>query len=192
MNTKFEYRPEKQITALCLDDPYLWLSYKRRSDFCHLHQVEASSPDVKLVDIELDVDEITSLCISGDYLYVGMEDDIYLAKQIHKTTTSTATWINLPAGITEKVVDIVADSNYIYFLIAGSPTKIVIIQKSDLSYITTISLTKSGTLVENAKKIDIDFNGDIWVVSNLSTTSVLTKVFLLSGLFYDFTSWTLS
>ena len=113
--------------------------------------------------------------------------------RFNKINQNIYTYIIKPVDVDEQAIDLVIDNSYLNLLIPGEYSglnaKIIRYNKSNLSYIETIELLKSGYIIKNAKKIDIDNMGVMWVISEVDPI-IFVKIYYDNG--WDFTSYELS
>ena len=194
MKNKYSFTGEQKITATLVDGDYIWISFYGVSNNCALYKSSKFNPNIKYWDVDITADEVTSIIDGTGYIYVSLDDSLYMGAVVNKTTPSIIFYYSIPLGVTEKAIDLIDDDNYIYFLTpginSGTNAKIVKYDKSTGEFIETIDLAKTGDVVENASKIDIDIDGNLWVVSELNSTPILTKVYYDSG--WNFSSTVLS
>jgi len=118
-----------------------------------------------------------------------VDDVTYLGAKVTKDNPSEISYFIIAGGINEKSIDLINDSTYIYFLTPGIETgensKIVKYNKISRVYVETIDLVT----VFNAKKIDIDGSGNIFVVTDNDPIE-LVKVWFDS--FWQYQIFTLS
>lgn len=194
MKNKFIFTGEERITSTLVDGDYIWIAFLGLSNACALYKSSKFSPEIKYWDVDIIGDEVTGIIDDTSSLYVSLDDATSIGAQINKTIPSSITYYIKDLGITEKAIDLIDDVDYIYFLIpgieSGTNAKIAKYNKSSRAFVETIDLTKPGDTVENASKIDVDGSGNLWVVSELNSTPILTKVWYDSG--WDFSSTILS
>ena len=190
MKTNYLFTDENRITATLVSDYYIWITFFGEDNICSLYKSSCFDPNIVYWDVDVTGDEITSLTQDTTYLYGALDDVVNIGAKITQLTPTTITYFIKDVGITEKAIDIIIDTSYVYFLTpgvdSGTNAKIVKYNKSTRAYIETIDLST----VTNAKKIDIDNSGNLWVVSDEDSIPVLTKVWF-SGT-WQFSSTTLS
>jgi len=185
MKNKYSFTGEQKITATLVDGDYIWICFFGVSNSCALYKSSKFNPNIKYWDVDIAADEVTAIIDGLGYIYVSLDDSLYMGAVVNKTTPSAISYYSIPLGVIEKAIDLIADDNYIYFLTpginSGTNSLIVKYNKLTLDFIETIDLSKSGEIIENASKIDIDGLGNLWVVSELNSTPILTKVWYDSG-----------
>jgi hypothetical protein len=175
MKSKYLFSGEQKITAQLVSGDYIWLAFEGVSSLCALYKSSVFNPNTRYWDVDVIGDEITFLHEDATYLYASLDHTTYIGAKITKSFPSTIAYFTKDAGILEEAVDLVDDTTYIYFLtpgiISGENAKIAKYNKSTRAFVETIDLTT----VFNAKKIDIDYHGVLWVQSELDSTPILTK-----------------
>lgn len=191
-NLRFEYSSDKQITAIAVQEVgnFLWLAFAQNSaGNCIIEKEFAFKPDQTFFSLERSVDKIVSFSIDANNLYVAYNDSTLLGEIISLSNplTSTTT-IARPGGLTENPVDVEVDGTDLWYLIPGdaSGTNSSII-RYNLSGVfqETVDLSKSGTIINNAKSFSIDSNSDIWIVT-FTSPAQLVRVFEISGGIFEF------
>jgi hypothetical protein len=192
MKTNFTFPGKGRITALFQEGIYLWVAFFGADELCEFCKCDYRNPDSIYFSLNVTVSEITNLLDDSTYIYFSCDSEVYCAGRISKINPlTTYKYVAVPAGIIEKTIDLVYDSTYIYLLTpgvaSGTNAKIIKLNKTTLAYIETINLSD----VNNAAHIDIDVDGNLWILSNLvTTTPVITKVYY-SGT-WQYTNYTLS
>jgi len=185
MKNKYSFTGEQKITATLVDEDYLWICFYGVSNRCALYKASKFNPNIKYWDVDIAADEVTGIIDDTSYLYLSLDDSLSMGAVVNKVTPSTITYYSIPLGVTEKAIDLINDETYMYFLTpginSGTNSQIIKYNKSTLDFIEIIDLSKSGEIIENASKIDIDGVGNLWVVSELNSTPILTKVWYDSG-----------
>jgi len=185
MKNKYSFTGEQKITATLVDEDYLWICFYGVSNRCALYKSSKFNPNIKYWDVDISADEVTAIIDDTSYLYLSLDDSVSMGAMVNKVTPSTIAYYSIPAGVTEKAIDLIDDETYIYFLTpgieSGANSQIIKYDKSTLNFVEIIDLAKSGEIIENASKIDIDGLGNLWVVSELNSTPILTKVWYDSG-----------
>jgi len=182
---------ESEITSMVTDQSgYLWLGFKQdASGNCAFKKVSASNPLQKYFDIDLDVSEIKKGFIFSSYIYVALSDSSLIGKRFSLLNPLTSnSEFNIPSGITEAPVDILAHGLYVYFLIPGNTSgtnaKICVFEL-DGTYSETIDLTT----ITNAKSFTINTTtSEIWLVT-YSSPSKYVRVYQLSGGVWTYTAF---
>lgn len=183
---------EKNITAFVIDESspgFIWIAFaKDASNICHLKKVSVYNPLQIYFDLELEVDEIKKLYISGTAIYLALDDSSYIGYKYSLTNPlSSYSALNLPAGITEAPVDLIISGSYIYYLIpgisSGTNTKIVKTTTSG-TFVETIDLST----IHNAYSFVMDDNEDFWIATYESPTTI-ARVYQTSGGSYTYTTY---
>ena len=194
MKNKYSFTGEQKITATLVDEDYLWICFYGVSNRCALYKSSKFNPNIKYWDVDISADEVTAIIDGTGYIYLSLDDSLYMGAIVNKTTPSTISYYSIPLGVTEKAIDLINDIDCVYFLTpginSGTNSLIVKYNKSTGEFIEIIDLSKSGEIIENASKIDIDIDGNLWVVSELNSTPILTKVWYDSG--WNFSSTVLA
>lgn len=177
MKSKYQFLNKPKITATFVDGDYLWIAFEGEDGESSLYKVSLYNPKLIYWELEVTADKINFLIDDATYVYLAIDDDTYIGEKISKTSpSSTYYYFTKPIGITEGAIDLVDDTTFVYFLIpgviSGTNAKICKFNKSTRAFVETIDLP----LVNNAKKIDIDYKGYLWVISDLDTTPKITKV----------------
>ena len=188
MRNKFIFN-EKKITATLVNGEFIWLAFEGTGGISPLYKSSVYSPDLVYWDVNVVADEITFMHQDSTYMYLSLDDTINTGAKVTIATPNIITYFTKDIGVSEKSVDLVDDTTFIYFLtpgiLSGENAKIVKYNKSTRVYVETIDLTT----VFNAKKIDIDNFGTLWVISDIDPVK-LTKVIYSGG--WSFTTYTLS
>jgi len=188
---KFDYT-EPTITAQAVDDSnqYLWLAFSQDvNGNCVLKKVSAFQPDQVFFSLEIAVNEITAMQISGSYIYLAYDDDSLIGARYSTSSPLTSSIdFSIPSGITEAPVDLVIDNSTLFYLIpgnvSGTNSKVVEFTLTG-TFVETIDLVKSGNIVTNASSIAVDTNSNLWLVTYTSPAT-LVRVYETGG-FWDFT-----
>lgn len=190
---RFEYLNDKQITAQVSDenDFFLWIAFAQNSSGnCIIEKEYAFEPDQTFFTLTRTVTKVNQMALDSSNVYVAYEDSTLLGEIISKNNPlTTTTTINIPVGINESPVDVLVDGSDLYFLIpgviSGENAKILRYDTSG-SFVETIDLNKSGSIVTNASSFKIDSNNEIAVGTNTDPGNYV-RVFALSGGGFDFT-----
>jgi len=179
MKNKYIYNVN-EITAIYNESYYVWIAFKGNSNSCILKKVSALDPDIVYFTLTIEANEITAIFSDDDYIYLSLDSLTYFGMRLKKETPNLVyTYINIPIGITEEAIDLVTNNEFIYILTpgldSGTTAKVCQFNKINLTLITIIDLMKSGLDIVDAKKIDIDNNGNVWVVSEVDPPR-LTKL----------------
>ncbi|MFH0805979.1 MAG: hypothetical protein V1901_03840 [Patescibacteria group bacterium] len=173
MNIKTFSNNYGEITALCRETNFLWIGYIA-SGLARLRKVSIFNPNLVYYDISISGIRINKIINSGDYIYLSIDSNINIGARFYKTNPiGLFIYYTKPAEIIENSIDLITDFNYVYFLIpgllSGTNAKIVKHNKSTGAFVEIINLTT----VNNAKKIDMDFYCNIWVVSGVSDIELI-------------------
>ncbi|MHA2013370.1 MAG: two-component regulator propeller domain-containing protein [Candidatus Helarchaeota archaeon] len=174
---------ENQITAFAVDSAgYLWIAFAQDANGnCAFQKVSANNPLQKYYDIDISVDEIKKISVSGSYVYLAYDDATYIGtKYSLLNPLTTYTNFSLPAGITEAPIDVLINGSDLFYLIPGESSglnaKVVKMSTAGV-FDQTIDLAT----VTNAKSITIDSgSGDLWVCTN-TDPSTYVRVYQQSG-----------
>lgn len=175
MKSKYLFSGEQKITANTVINNYLWLFFLGVSNSCKSYQASVFNPNQYFWELDITADEVTSAINDGTYLYASLDDTTNIGAKITLSTRAVTYFIKNVA-ITEKAIDLVKYGSYIYFLTPGLESginaKIVVYNASTRAFSEIVDLTT----VFNAKKIDVDASGNLWVQSDLDGTPKITKV----------------
>ena len=198
MSTRYfkNYNYDKTVvTAVEADDTgtkYLWIAFsKNMAGNCLLWKVSANNPSQKFYEFTHAVEKIVAMKILENYIFLALDDSINLGYFYARTAPiTTQNAIVIPSGVNEAPVDIAVDSinSKVYFLTPGNESGEVakIIKCNNVGiYEETIELSESGTIINNAKSITVDSNGDIWVATYTDPVE-LVRIFENSGGIYEF------
>jgi hypothetical protein len=162
-----------------------------------LYKRNRYSIDEEISNATVNVTGINNIIYTLNYFICSVESPSYICVFLRSVSLDVS-YVNKPVGLTEDSIDLTYDSNYVYLLLPGiaSGTNAEILKYSKsivggvlvLTYIDTIDLYKSGDIVINASKIDIDGSGNLWVISE-DNPRKLTKVYYSGG--WDFITYTL-
>jgi hypothetical protein len=172
MKNKYLY-DQNTISATLINGYYIWIALEGISGISKLLKNSAFNPDQIYFEIDINADKITHMWQDSTYLYLSLDDTDYIGSRLNKTNpTTTISYFAKPGGITEKAIDLIVDSSYVYFLTPGSgiDAKIIKMNKSTLEFVSTITLTG----IQNAKAIDIDNTGTLWVVTDTSPVKLIS------------------
>lgn len=172
----------EKISAIALDSTNnrLWIAFEQDADgICFLKCVSAFNPLQTYYSLEVEVDQINKLIISGTSIYVVISDSTILARKYTLLSPLSAyTDFTIPVGITEAPIDAVVDGSNVLFLtpglITGTNAKLVEFTTAGV-YGETVDLT-----IGNAKGCTIDTTTDIWVVTG-NSPSELVRVYDSGG-----------
>lgn len=190
---RFNFTADEEISAIAVDDisKFLWIAYKQNaSGNCVLKKVSVFSPNQTYVSVDIAVDEITAIEISGTYIYLVYDNDTYIGARYSLTQPlTTSTQFALPAGITERANAIIVDGTDLYYLIpgeaSGTNSKIVKMTTSG-TFDETIDLST----VNDASSFTIDTNDNLWVVTDTVPTDLVRVYDPGSGYIYTVTTMT--
>jgi len=185
---------EKEITAILTDDSgskYLWIAFAKNTEGnCTLYKVSAHNPYQRFYEFEHTINEIVGMEILGSYLFLAFNDNTNIGYRYLKSSPLTSSQaITIPAGINEIPVDLAVDSvnDKLYFLMPGNASgEIAKITKHTSAgvYEETIELQESGTVVNNARSLTVDANGDLWVVTYTAPAQIVRVYQGSGGLWY--------
>lgn len=190
---RIEFSNNKQITDQKLDGSgYLWIAYAQNSDgLCLLNKTFSKEPKQIFFTLEREVDKIIKLTVLGTNLWVIYQDDILIGERISLNNPITSTTeLDIPVGITEYPVDIIAKDLWVYILIPGnlSGTIAKVLRYNTSGVLQeTIDLEKSGEQINNASSFTIDANNNIWILTYESPVKVV-RLYDTGGFTWDFTS----
>lgn len=190
---RIDYSSNEEISAIVTDsaNDALWLSYKKNaSDNCILKRVSAFDPNQTYYTVEIQVEEIPRLIVSGSVIYCLYDSSTLIGAKYSTTNPlSTSTDFDLPESVVETPVDFTFDGTYLYYLIPGAisgQNASIVKLTSSGTYVETIDLLKSGNIVLNASTITVDSSDDLWVGTYTSPAN-LVRVFDIGGGDWDFT-----
>jgi hypothetical protein len=173
---------ESQVVNLIGDEAtsdYLWLSFAKSGTTCTLQKVIATKPTQVVFDIDLSVDAINKMVISGSYIYLALDDSSYIGRRYSTTNPlTTSTNYAVPVGLTEEPIDVAVIGSYVYFMTPGTLSgENCKIYKYGLTgtYSSTIDLTT----VTNAKSMVASSDDELWITTNTSPLS-LVRIYNLS------------
>ncbi len=188
------YSGNKKITSLAMqpEAPYLWVAFEVNSDGnCIIEKQYAFDPSQTFYTIEREVTNIPKMICDEDQLYVSYEDSELIGEifSVNNPLTSFAT-VEIPSGVTasEIPVDIAVNGTDLWFLLPGSSsgtTAKLLLFDTDGNYQETITLDASSMEVTDASSMAIDDDGDIWIVTHTSPSTIV-RVFALSGGGWDY------
>jgi hypothetical protein len=185
---------EKRVTSIVNNGNYTWIAFLGTDGVSHLYKVSSYDLNWRYFKLNVSADSISKIILDDAWLYLALDSDLYIGETILLgNPLANYNYITKPVGIVEKAIDVAVSANYIYFLIPGeiTGTNAKVIQYSkDLEYIVTVDLIQSGDIITDAKKISVDSNENIWVISGINPV-VLTKI-VITGTSYIFSSYTLS
>jgi len=190
-NFNYSLQEVSAIVADSTNGEFLWIAFKQNaSGNCKLYKVSANNPNQIYFSIDLAVTEIKRMKIDGNYLYVAVEDDTYLAYRYSLSNPLTSnTTLAIPSGVTEAPVDIGIETDYLDFLTpgtaSGSVPKIVRVAISTFALDQVINIEVSGEDIENASSITVSSGDNIWVVTRTSP-SKLIRIYESSGSIFLF------
>lgn len=189
---RFEYSNDKQITAQKVDElsDFLWVAFAQNNDGnCIIEKESKFFPVQTYVSLERSVSNVNQMDLDSSFVYVAYEDDILLGEVISKNNPLTVTTEILKEAFVESPVDVLASGTDLWLLLPGNASGI---NAKLLRYTTSgvfqqeVDLNKSGGfVVNNAKSMTIDGNGDIWIAT-YTTPATIVRVFQISGGLYDF------
>jgi len=182
MKNKYTFAGKQAVTAQLVNGEFIWLAFFGEDSVCSLYKSSVFNVNFRYWDVDIIADAINYMVDDTTYLYLALDHSVYIGAKVNKSNPSSITYFTKEMGITEEAIDLVEDTTYVYFLISGTEgtgenTKICKYNKSTRAFIETIDLAD----VSNAQKIDIDNDGNLWVVSNLDSIPILTKVWKDTG-----------
>lgn len=183
MKSKYFFINENKITATLVDGNYLWIAFYGISGLSTLYKSSVFNPNFRYWDIDIEADEITSMIQDNDYIDLALRHDTYIGVASDKTNPLYLYYWEKEEGMSEYAIDLILDGTgtYIYFLTPGEESgenaKIHKYDYNSMNFIETIDLDD----VFNAKKIDIDGDENLWVLSNLESIPIITKVWMETG-----------
>ena len=191
-----KYDIAKRIDCSLLINNYLYMATKL-DGVVKLCVRNALSPSVNQIESSaINVDKINEMSSSMGRIYCAIDSTTYICLTTD-TSFSAFSYINKPVGVNESSIELVSDANnvgYVYLLTPGNEVgenaKIIKYEKqSDSINLVYVEIIDLSTL-NNAQKIDIDIDGNIYVLSDLETaTPKLTKV--VYSVTWSFTTYNL-
>lgn len=176
MKSKYTFVGEQKITATFVSGNYIWIAFYGVANKCTLYKSSIFNPNLIYWDVKITGDKINYIIEDTTYLYLALDDSIYIGAKVTKNNPSIITYFTKHVSLTEKAIDLTKDSTYIYFLIpgidSGTNTKIAKYNASTRAYVETIDLAT----LNNTTKIDIDIDGVLWTISDLDSTPSITKI----------------
>jgi len=180
---------EKEISSMVVDPSgFLWVCFKQdASGNCAFQKVSATNPLQKYFDIDLSTTEIKNGFIFGEYIYIALSDSSLIGQRFSLNNPLTINdEFELPSGITEAPVDVLAHGSYVYFLIpgdtSGTNAKICVFEL-DGTFSETIDLST----VTNAKSFDVNTTtSELWVITYQSPARYV-RVYQMSGSIWTYT-----
>lgn len=188
----FDYT-EPSITAQVVDDTnqYLWLAFSQNGDGnCVFKRVSAFDPSQVFFSIEVAVNEITAMKISGSYIYLAYDDSTSIGA-MYSIVNPLSSSLNFtkPVGLTESPVDLGIDGSDVFFLLPGNTSgnnaKVVKFSIYGI-FDQTIDLLQGLDIVLNANTMAIDGSNNIWI-GTYTTPASLVRVYDTGGGVYTFT-----
>ena len=163
---------------------YQWIGFvPDESGNCKLKKVSANDPSQTYFDVDLAIQTIKLLHISGSNILIGIDDPVnYIYRFSVFNPLSTPTIIAKPSGVVESPVDIVEDGGFLWWLFPGNASgEFAKIVKTNTfgTFQETIDLQQSGDEVHNATSLAYK-DGDLWVVTYTDPIE-LWRVYLDSG-----------
>lgn len=179
---------EGKITAIAKDSNYLWIAYKNATS-CKLKKVSIFNPQTIFFNLTVEVDEIKRIKVSGNYIYLAIDDNVYLGAKVKSSDPwGDWDWLTKLGGITEYAIDVAIDPYTLFgrnswFLlipgeISGENTKIVVRG----THAGIIDLTT----IRKASSMTLDENDNLWIVTN-EEEAKLIKVYYNFG--WQYTIW---
>lgn len=191
INRRFEYPDDEKITVQKADniDNFLWIAFAINSDGnCIVEKQAKFHVTQTYFSLTKAVDEVNAMDLDDTNLYLSYTDDALLGEIISKTNPLTSATEIDKGAIVESPVDVLINSTDLWFLLPGnaSGTNAQLLRYNISGELQqTVDLSKSGVVVNNAKSMTIDDNGDIWIVTYTNPATVV-QVFEISGGLYDF------
>jgi len=177
----YEFLDNEKITAQFVLGDVVWIAFASVDGISKVYG--CSIYDLDIIYWELDVvGEISSIISIDTYLYLALDDDTNICAEFNSSNPSDIWYLAKDEEVTEEAIDLVWDSlSYqVYFLSPGLATgenaKITVYDYSD-NYVETIDLPT----VSNASKISADEDGNLWVLSDLDSTPIITKIWQETG-----------
>ncbi len=190
---RFDYSSDKQITAQKADEfnNFLWVGFAQNSDGnCILEKEAFNSPTQTHFSLERAVDKIIEIELDSSNVYVAYEDSSLLGEIFSKTNPLTSATQISRESLVESAIDVKVNGTDLWFLLPGnaSGTNAQLLRYDTSGVLQqTVDLNKSGGFVVNdAKSMTIDGNGDIWIAT-FEIPAKIIRVFQISGGLYDFT-----
>lgn len=181
------YSGEGIISAIVRDGNYLWIAYKNATS-CQLKKVSIFDPGLVSYNIEITVDEITRMKVSGNYIYLAVDDATYIGIRL-KTSNPWGDWrnVSIPSGINEKSVDVAITGSDWFLITPGelSGENAKVIKITNYTFQETIDLAT----IRNVSSMTIDSNDDLWAVTYESNAK-LVKIYDDGG--YTYSSWNIA
>src|SRR5574343_1853239 len=166
MKDKYTFSGKQKITASFVTGDYIWIAFYGVDNECTLYQSSVFNPNQIFWDLDITADEIKSIVEDATYLYLALDDTTNIGGKVTKASPAVTYFVK-NVGIIEEAVDVIEDSTFVYFLTpgidSGVNSKIAKYNKSSRAFVEIIDLST----VTNAKNIDIDNSGVLWVQSDL-------------------------
>ncbi len=191
LNRRFEYTNDK-ITAQKADNinNFLWVAFTQNSDGnCIIEKEAKFHPTQTYFSLERAVTEVNAMDLDSTKLYIAYEDSDIFGEIISKTNPLTSTTEISRGAIVESPVDVLINGSDLWYLLPGiaSETNAQLLKYNTSGVLQqTVNLSKSGSVVYNAKSMTIDGNNDIWI-GTYEEPAKIVRVFEISGGLYDFT-----
>ena len=176
MKTKYTFSGQQKLTATFVSGEFIWLAFYGVKNKCTLYKSSIYNPNLIYWNVTINADEIKSIIEDTTYLYLAINNSSSIGAKVQKSAPSSRTYFTKHVSLIEESIDLTTDGTYIYFLLPGNESgldaKIGKYNKTNRNYAETIILTG----IKNAKKIDIDYDGNFWIVSDLETIPKVTKL----------------
>lgn len=148
---------------------FLWVGFKKDSSGnCRLLKVSAHDPNQIYFDVDLTIEAIQKLHVSGSNLLIGVDHATnYIYRFSVFNPLSTPTVFARPSGVIESPVDVVEGGSALWWLfpgIAGSEIAKIVKTNTFGTFQETITLQQSGDEIHNARSIAYS-GGELWVVT---------------------------
>lgn len=168
---------ENKITAQVVDQTYnqIWLAYAQdASGNCALQKLSAFNPNQLYYDIDIAVDEISRMIISGAYLYLAYDNSSLIgARYAVNNPLTDSDDFSIPSGILEAPVDVLVSGSDLWYLTPGSSLG----ENAKLIKMTitgTFDEIVDLTTVYDAVSLTEDSaSGDLYIVTNTSPSNLV-------------------
>ena len=171
---------------------FLWVGFKKDTNGnCRFLKVSAHDPNQIYFDVNLAVEEIKKMRVSGSNLLIGVDHGTnYIYRYSVFNPLSTPTIFARPSGVIEAPVDVVEGGSALWWLFPGiTGSEIAKIVKTNTygTFQETITLQQSGEEIHNAKSITYS-GGELWVVTYTAPAQGV-RVFQSGGWMIQVTSF---
>lgn len=182
------------VTAMVNDGEYTWIAFQGSNNSCTLRKVSSFDLNEVFYELTPPVNKINKLIVTSSDVIGVAESDTYSLIRYDKLNPLNNSQLVTKTVVTESPVDLKINGTNLFALYPGIASaenaKLQRFIVSTLALAETIDLAKSAEEIRNANSMDIDDNGNIWIVT-FESPSVLVKVFS-SGGGYDFVSYIIS